>query len=146
MSDLIHIIRDRPIWSTTNGILACGNRPTASALTASEFEDYVKNECRNSRQVAYGTCCVTCVNHYKDPFNYRHIRNADKDAPKALLLEYLNRSSREELYNERVRAEVRAIDELIEAHGDQFVSIVERIMLRATQPSLQAVRNVNESQ
>jgi len=121
---LIHIVRPRPVWATGKPMTICGNISVDADLTASQMASYVKRECRGSVKVAYGSCCVTCLEHN------RNIgwRNENRSEQFQNLFDYLERSNtrKHPEHGQRIDDEVQAVAELIERHGEEFRAIVQR--------------------
>ena len=126
---LIHVIRPRPEWSTGDPVTICGNKSFDGDLTPEAMKSHIKNKCRGSIHVAYGSCCVTCLSNQKE----RNWRHSGVDPSVSILADYIERaaSGRKSEVKLVVQAEVMAMAELLELHKSQFEEIVKRRMLLA---------------
>ena len=122
-NSLTHIVRSRPSWAISKPMTVCGNIAHNSDMTSPEMEQYIKNECRGSVNVAYGTCCVTCLQNQNN-----HFRHAGLSDEVSVLIDYLNRSGNRKHPDVKLQIddEVQAVAELIAGHIDEFEAIVTR--------------------
>lgn len=131
MSDkgpLLHVLRPAPSWSTCEPITVCGNRARDGDLSVAEMVDHIRTHCRGSIKVAYGSCCVTCLDNMPGRWGGSRLKPG---VAADTLVAYLSQIGRRQAHRAPVIAsELQALEELVTLHRDQFEGLVAVILER----------------
>lgn len=129
-----HVIRPSPPWATGEQVTVCGNLKGPDDMTLKETSDYIRKECRSSVQVAYATCCVTCINNR----SRQHHMHSKFDERVGVLVEHWSRLPPRRFPDEMKRrnAEAQAIEIILSENMDQFRQLVDSFTngLRVVEP------------
>lgn len=110
MSGIKHVIRPAPSWSTCPPITICGNVAVDEDLSVEDMDLHIKKDCSGSKNVAYATSCVSCLQQMHQCYGFSYPINEE-----ALVLEqYITKYGRNsKARKSRIAVELEIINKIL---------------------------------